>query len=88
MAKKAKPATQQLDTRVLATLIENVRRRREVLGLSQGQTSLAAGLENHYVYHLENNRNRDPGLQTLVKLAKALKTTPAKLLTQGGWRED
>jgi transcriptional regulator with XRE-family HTH domain len=87
-SKKAKSPARKLNSRVLTTFIENVRRRRAALGLSQVQASIKAGLEHNYVCHFENGRRPAPSLDTLTQLAKALETTEAKLLTKGGWRED
>ena len=86
-SKKAKSSAQRLNSQVLLIFIENVRRRRAALGLSQLQLSLKAQLEPNYVGHFENRRRKAPSLQTLSQLALALETTEAKLLTKGGWRE-
>ena len=85
---KAKSPARKLRSRVLWTLIENVRELRAALGLSQVQLSIKARLEHNYVGHFENGRRPSPSLDTLSQLAEALETTEAKLLTKGGWREE
>jgi len=57
----------------------NLRQRREALGLSQEELGDRCDLHRTEVSLLERAR-RDPRLNTLVKLARALGVTPAALL--------
>ena len=58
---------------------ENLKARREELGLTQKQVAEAAEITQAQYSHIENGRGA-PSLQTLVKLASALRTTPDSLL--------
>jgi transcriptional regulator with XRE-family HTH domain len=57
----------------------NLRKIRKRAGLSQEALGHASGLHSTEVGRLER-ATRDPRLGTLVKLARALDTTPAELL--------
>lgn len=57
----------------------NLLRTRKRVGLSQEALGHASGLHSTEVSRLERG-TRDPRLGTLVKLARALNTTPAELL--------
>jgi transcriptional regulator with XRE-family HTH domain len=78
--KKAKAREEELDERTLKVLIQNVRKRRRALGLSQAQASLAGGLEPQYLTAFENGHRRNPTLATCIKIAKGLDTTLVALL--------
>ena len=63
-----------------AALGQRVRELRERLGLSQEQLAERADLHWTYISGVERGR-RNPGLNTLGRLAKALKVTLPALLT-------
>ncbi|CAN5663748.1 hypothetical protein BH09MYX1_BH09MYX1_57260 [soil metagenome] len=56
-----------------------VRRRRRALGLTLEQVAESAGLSPNYVGSIENGKH-DPSLSSVLKLAKALGSTPGQLL--------
>lgn len=64
----------------LATLAANLRAARVAAGLSQVKLAIAAGLDLSYLNEIENTK-RDPSVTTIVKLARALGTTPSGLLS-------
>jgi len=57
----------------------NLKHERERRKLSQFELSKRAGMSTSYVSMLERNQ-RTPPLETLAKLAKALKVSPTSLL--------
>jgi len=57
----------------------NLRHERAKHKMSQFQLSRRAGMSTSYVSMLERNQ-RTPPLETLAKLAKALKVSPTSLL--------
>jgi len=57
----------------------NLKHERERRNLSQFELSKRAGMSTSYVSMLERNQ-RTPPLETLSKLAKALKVNPISLL--------
>ena len=57
----------------------SIRRRRQELGLSQEELADEAGLHRTYVSLLERGL-RSASIVTIVKLARALKTTGSELL--------
>lgn len=62
-------------------LVKNVKDYRGKLGLTQEQAAEKAGITYKYWQRLEMTSQADlPSLQVLFKIAKALKTTPSKLL--------
>ena len=61
---------------------KNVRRRREELNLSQEALSLLAKVHRTYLSGIENG-DRNPTLDVVDRLARALKTRPAMLLNPG-----
>lgn len=63
----------------LATLAANIRSVRVDVGLSQVKLAVAAGVDLSYLNEIENSK-RDPSVTTLLKIARALGTTPAALL--------
>jgi transcriptional regulator with XRE-family HTH domain len=67
------------ETGIIATVAENVRRRREAAGLSQEQLGFEARLDRTYVSQVER-RQRNVTIVVLAKLATALETTAASLL--------
>lgn len=58
---------------------ENLRKVRKQKGISQEELAARAGLDLTTVNELENG-NREPMLNTIVKLAKALGVSPKQLL--------
>jgi len=63
---------------VLITLGQNVRKRREVMGLTQEELSDKADLDQTYISGIERGL-RNPGIINIAKLAKALKISVAEL---------
>ncbi len=68
----------KLDPAVL-TFTANLRTARERAGLTQEQVALASGIPQAHYSRIETGK-RDPGIRTLLRIARALKTTPADLL--------
>lgn len=52
---------------------------RKAAGLSQEDLGLEAGLDRTYISHVERG-TRNPTVIVLFKIAKALNTTPSKIL--------
>jgi ribosome-binding protein aMBF1 (putative translation factor) len=64
---------------IIAIVSENIRRARKAAGLSQEELAFAADLDRTYISQVERQlRNMTIGV--LARLAKALGTTPDKLL--------
>jgi transcriptional regulator with XRE-family HTH domain len=61
------------------TFTANLRKARERAGLTQEQVALASGIPQAHYSRIETGK-RDPGIRTLMRIAAALKTTPADLL--------
>ena len=78
MAKKGTHRDDDLH-RILA---ENVRRLRLKTGLTQKQLSRRCRLHHSYVGRLETTAPRNPGLDSIVKVAKGLGVTVLELLTR------
>lgn len=66
-------------TEHLAILAVNIRTARTSSGLSQVKLAIAAGVDLSFLNEIENGK-RDPSVATLLKLGRALSTTPAALL--------
>jgi len=66
------------------SLGQEVRRRRQGLGLTLEQLAERSGLSPHYLSTVETG-GRDPSVSTVTKLAKALGCPPGELL--GGARD-
>ncbi len=58
---------------------ENVRRRRELLNLSQDQLADQADIHRTFISGIERGV-RNPGLVSILRIAKALDTKAAKLV--------
>lgn len=61
-------------------LAENVKAARDLLDLSQEELADEAKIDRTYISGIERGK-RNPSIDLLARLAKALKTTPAALLT-------
>lgn len=61
-------------------LAENVKAARDLLDLSQEELADEAMIDRTYISGIERGK-RNPSIDLLARLAKALKTTPAALLT-------
>lgn len=59
---------------------ENVRTAREKAGLTQEQLAWAAGLHQTEIARIESGR-RNPGLETIFKVARGLEVPPEALFT-------
>jgi transcriptional regulator with XRE-family HTH domain len=57
---------------------QEIRRRRQALGLTLEQLASASGLTPNYIGTIENGK-RDPSLSTVMALAKGLQTEVAEL---------
>jgi transcriptional regulator with XRE-family HTH domain len=58
----------------------NLRAAREERGLSQEALAQRAGMDPAEIRRLEGAR-RDPGVRVVTRLARALRTTPAELVS-------
>lgn len=67
--------------KVTKSLSMRLKRLRDKQGLTQEQLAKRSGLSLGYVARLEIGMH-DPSLSTLAKLAKALKTTVAELVSK------
>ncbi|MCK1339962.1 helix-turn-helix transcriptional regulator [Bradyrhizobium sp. 38] len=67
------------ETGIVNVVAAAVRRARKGLGLSQEDLALEAGLDRTYVSQVERGA-RNCTIIVLARLAKALKTTPDRLL--------
>lgn len=57
----------------------SIRRRRETLGMSQEELADEANLHRTYISLIERGR-RGASIDTIIKLAKALRTTASELM--------
>ena len=60
-----------------------IRHKRSALGISQGELALRAGLHRTYVSDLERGA-RNPSIESIEKLARALDVSVAKLFEAAG----
>ncbi|MHC2318828.1 transcriptional regulator with XRE-family HTH domain [Bradyrhizobium diazoefficiens] len=67
------------ETGIVEVLAEAVKKARKGLGLSQEDLALEAGLDRTYVSQVERG-TRNCTIIVLARLARALKTTPDRLL--------
>ncbi len=67
------------DKAIIETVARNVRAARRAAGLSQEALALEAGVDRTYVSQVER-RQRNITITVLARLAKALGTTPDRLL--------
>ena len=61
-------------------LAENVKAARDLLDVSQEELADEAKIDRTYISGIERGK-RNPSIDLLARLAEALKTTPAALLT-------
>jgi transcriptional regulator with XRE-family HTH domain len=66
-------------TGIITVVAEAVRRARKAAGLSQEDLALEAGLDRTYISQVERGK-RNVTVVVLARIAKALKTTPDRLL--------
>jgi transcriptional regulator with XRE-family HTH domain len=66
-------------TGIIRVLAETVRRARKAAGLSQEELALEAGLDRTYISQVERGK-RNVTVVVLARIAKALNTTPDRLL--------
>lgn len=59
-------------SKMTKNVVENIRERREALGLNKRQLSILAGLSENYVQRLEGGQFADPRYSKVEKLQKAL----------------
>lgn len=64
---------------IIAVVAETVRRARKSAGLSQEELAFEAGLDRTYISQVERGK-RNVTIVVLAKIARALKTTPDRLL--------
>lgn len=62
------------------TLAENLRKIREKKGLSQDRLAKLADVANNTIIKIEQGENRNPTLETLKKIAKALDVSIEELV--------
>jgi transcriptional regulator with XRE-family HTH domain len=65
---------------IIRTVAANVRRARTAIGVSQEKLALEAEVDRTYVSQVERGK-RNITLVVLARLARALRTTPAALVT-------
>jgi transcriptional regulator with XRE-family HTH domain len=68
------------ETGIIRVVAEAVKRARKAAGLSQEELAFEAGLDRTYISQVER-RKRNVTIVVLAKIAKALRTTPDRLLT-------
>jgi len=61
-------------------LAKNVKRLREAKGLSQERLARLADVANNTLIKMETGENKNPTLETLKKVAKALEVSVADLI--------
>jgi transcriptional regulator with XRE-family HTH domain len=64
---------------IIAVVAETVRRGRKAAGWSQEDLAFEAGLDRTYISQVERKK-RNVTITVLAKIARALKTTPDRLL--------
>ena len=74
---------QQTETSLKIGLGAAIRRERSLLGISQGELASRAGLHRTYVSDLERGA-RNPSIESVEKLARALHISVAKLFERAG----
>ena len=74
---------QQTETSLKSGLGAAIKRERSNLGISQGELAERAGLHRTYVSDVERG-TRNPSIQSVEKLARALHVSVAKLFERAG----
>jgi transcriptional regulator with XRE-family HTH domain len=69
-------------TGIIKVVAETVRQARKAAGLSQEDLALEADLDRTYISQVERGK-RNVTIVVLARIAKALKTTPDRLLVPG-----
>src|SRR5512138_3778604 len=70
------------DIAIITTVAENVRRARRAAGLSQEELALEADVDRTYISQVERGK-RNITVVVLARLARAMRTTAAELVTDG-----
>lgn len=70
--------------RKTAGLGKRIRTARQSMGWSLAQLADNAGISKGYLWQLENERNANPSMEVLLRIAEALDTTIASLLGKPG----
>lgn len=69
-----------MSTRKLSTISIKIRQYRRKLGLSQDKLSKYAGVAYNTIVKIESGENPNPTIETLTKIAQALKVDIANLI--------
>jgi len=69
-----------METAIRVKLAKRVKQLRKNLGFTQEKLSEASGIDYKYIQKIEGKNPPNIKLETIERLAKTLKTTPAKLL--------
>jgi transcriptional regulator with XRE-family HTH domain len=69
-----------MDTKIRLKLAQRIKQLRKGLGLTQEKLSEVSGIDYKYIQRIEGKNPPNIKLETIERLAKTLKTTPAKLL--------
>ena len=64
----------------LSKIAKNIRHYRKRLGLSQDKLSKLAGVAYNTIVKIESGENSNPTIETLTKIAEALKINISKLI--------
>jgi len=75
-----------LEDRQTAGLGKRIRTARQSMGWSLAQLADSASISKGYLWQLENERNANPSMEVLLRIADALDTTIAALLGKPGVR--
>jgi transcriptional regulator with XRE-family HTH domain len=69
-----------MDTAIRIKLAKKIRKLRKDLGMTQEELAEASGVDYKHVQLLESKNPSAAKIDTIEKIAKAFKMTPAKLL--------
>lgn len=61
---------------------QKIKKIRNILGISMDELSKSSGVAKSYLSNIESGKNKNVGIQTLDKIAKALSTDICKLLKE------
>ena len=64
----------------LSTIVKNIKKYRAKLGISQDKLSKLADITFHTITKIESGATPNPGIETVMKIAKALGVTVNDLL--------